>query len=159
MQDSGTFDGVGTWLPFELSDQGDGTFGGVLPLGVPLAHEIGQQPAPEGAQHRVAILDHGRLVAIGTPQELRAAVGEEVITLVPRVATDLETFRARLREDLGVEAQSVGGGLRIEGVEGKDGPALVGRIMSDLGDDLASVTAGRPTLEDVFLHQTGNAFE
>ncbi len=105
---------------------------------------------------RVAILDAGKLVALGTPHELRAALGGDVVTAVPAAPGELDSVRARIGAELGVQMASVGGGLHVR----EDaGPALVARLLAAFGDDLASVTVGRPTLEDVFLEKTGKAFE
>jgi ABC-2 type transport system ATP-binding protein len=105
---------------------------------------------------RVGILDRGRLVALGTPQELRASIGGDVVTIVPRASSDLARLRAAVEERLGVATKSVGGVVRAET---KDGAALVPEVLRAFGDDVASVTVGRPTLEDVFLTKTGRRFE
>jgi ABC-2 type transport system ATP-binding protein len=105
---------------------------------------------------RVGILDRGKLVALGTPQELRASIGGDVVTIVPRASSDLARLRAAVEERLGVAAKSVGGVVRAET---KDGAALVPEVLRAFGDDVASVTVGRPTLEDVFLTKTGRHFE
>ena len=45
------------------------------------------------------------------------------------------------------------------GTERVNGAALVPEVLRAFGDDVASVTVGRPTLEDVFLAKTGRSFE
>jgi ABC-2 type transport system ATP-binding protein len=104
---------------------------------------------------RVAILDHGKLVALGTPEELRASVGDDVVRAAPSGAARLDDLRATIEQRFGVAAQAVGGAVRVEA---PDGAALVQRLMAELGPELASVTVGKPTLEDVFLRRTGREF-
>jgi ABC-2 type transport system ATP-binding protein len=105
---------------------------------------------------RVGVLDRGKLVALGTPQELRASIGGDVVTVVPRASSELARLRAAVEERFGVAAKSVGGVVRAEA---KDGAALVSEVIRAFGDEVASVTVGRPTLEDVFLVKTGRRFE
>jgi len=105
---------------------------------------------------RVAILNAGKLVALGSPHELLAALGGDVITAVPAHPDAIEAVRTRIGEELGVEMTAVGGGLHAR--EGA-GAALVARLLETFGGELASVTVGRPTLEDVFLEKTGKVFE
>jgi len=108
--------------------------------------------------HRIGIINDGRLVAEGTPDELKHAVGNDLI--VARLATTGETAveAARLR----VEA--------IPGVHGvtardeelvittEDGASTIGAVAVAL-DKIApvrSLTLRTPTLDDVFLQLTGN---
>lgn len=105
---------------------------------------------------RIAILDRGRVVAIGSPDELRAQIGGEVVTTVPRVASRAETLRRSLEDCFRVTARTVGGVIHVES---KDGAALAHDVLRGFGRDVASVTVGRPTLEDVFLRATGRRLE
>lgn len=104
------------------------------------------------AEHcgRLAILDRGRLVAIGTPDALRSEVGGDCITITSPVASQLAVS---LREEMNVDVQPIDGQLRIER---PDGHELVRDIMQRFGDRVRSITLGRPTLEDVFIHKTGH---
>jgi ABC-2 type transport system ATP-binding protein len=101
---------------------------------------------------RIAILDRGRLVAAGTPEELRASVGGAVVTAVPRFPARLEALRSSVAACFKVEARAVGGAVRVET---KDGASLAHDLLRGFERDLATVTVGRPTLEDVFLRATG----
>ena len=104
---------------------------------------------------RVGILDHGKLVALGTPEELRSSIGGDVVTAVPRTAAGLADLRSEVESRFHVEATSVGGAVRVET---KDGAALVSEMLRGLADRVALVTVGKPTLEDVFLRTTGRSF-
>ncbi len=101
---------------------------------------------------RVAILHRGSLVALGSPTELKAAVGGDVLMLQ---GSDPARLAERLRQELGLAARVVDGAVRVERAQVHE---LVPRIVAALGDDLTSVTYGRPTLEDVFVHHTGQRF-
>jgi ABC-2 type transport system ATP-binding protein len=103
---------------------------------------------------RVAIIDDGRIVAEGTPDELKRSIGSGVI--IVRVATDAE----RAREVAATVPTC--GPVEIHGNEltivSFDGAAAIGPVAIALGAAgfvLASMTLRRPTLDDVFLELTG----
>jgi ABC-2 type transport system ATP-binding protein len=99
---------------------------------------------------RVAILDAGRIVALGTPDALRAEVGGDVLVVQSAAP---EALRARLRERFGVEPRLVDGLLRLERARGHE---LVRDIVECFPADVQAVTVGKPTLEDVFVRLTGH---
>jgi len=101
---------------------------------------------------RVAILHQGSLVALGEPSELKAGVGGDVLVLQGAQPARLVE---RLRSELGLVASVVDGAVRVERPGAHE---LVPRIVAALGDDVTTVTYGRPTLEDVFVHHTGQRF-
>ena len=107
---------------------------------------------------RIGILDAGRLVASGTPEALKAALGGDVVRL--RLART-EGAAARLRRVDGVrevrDDEAGGPTLRITVA---DGPKrLVDLIEAARDFGVLEVSLERPTLEHVFLHHTGHAFE
>lgn len=102
---------------------------------------------------RLAILDLGRLVALGAPDELKAEVGGDVISIEARGAAD--DLSARIREKFGVDARAVNGTVRIEQERAH---ALVPRLAEAFPGVIDAVTVRRPTLEDVFLRRTGRRF-
>jgi ABC-2 type transport system ATP-binding protein len=98
---------------------------------------------------RIAIIDHGTIVALGTPEELKAGVGGDVVTL----STDDDRRAAReIEERLHVTPTVDGAGLHIEVA---DGGAFVPRLIAVLGVPVRSVAVRRPSLDDVFLKLTG----
>lgn len=108
----------------------------------------------EGAQcHRVAILDRGRLVALGTPQELTATVGGDVLWIS---APDPAAVADQLRTRFGVDAEVVDGRVRLERPEAH---AFVPALIEAFPGSIEAVTLSRPTLEDVFVHHTGRRFD
>ena len=102
---------------------------------------------------RVGILHEGRLVALGSPEELKGSVGEAVILIQ---TGDPATLREKLRERFGWESLLLDGGLRVE----RPGAhALLPQVIDAFGEEVRSVTFGRPTLEDVFVRRTGRRFD
>jgi ABC-2 type transport system ATP-binding protein len=98
---------------------------------------------------RVAILDAGRVVAIGEPLALTASIGGDVVMVKARDAAGLA---ARVTEHFAVRAEVVDGEVRIERSRGHEiVPALVERFPGEIDE----VRFGKPTLEDVFVHYTG----
>ncbi len=101
----------------------------------------------------LAIFDRGRLVARGSPDALKRRVGGECVTI------DADAPAALLDEMHGHQLKNatlVDGSIRIETT---DGAEMVGRLMAAFGERIRSITVGKPTLEDVFIHETGRRFE
>lgn len=101
---------------------------------------------------RLAILDAGKVVALGTPSELKASVGGDCVTVE---SADPEGAASLIAEKFGTAPRRVGRSLRIEM---PDGHELIGPLAAALGDAAETVTLGRPTLEDVFIARTGHRF-
>lgn len=101
---------------------------------------------------RVAIMHEGRVVNIGTPAELKSMVGGDVVVIH---AADLVGMQGKIGERFGCEGAVVEGTLRIERPRAHE---FVRELMEAFPADVASVTIGKPTLEDVFIHLTGHRF-
>lgn len=107
---------------------------------------------------RVGIIHRGRLVAEGTPQELKHNLADDV--LVAEVAGDDPDCLARLASLSGVHSVRRAGGQLT--VRVADGPVLLGPVAVALGEghlQVRSITLTRPTLDDVFLEVTGDQIE
>jgi ABC-2 type transport system ATP-binding protein len=105
---------------------------------------------------RLLIIDHGRIVAEGTPRELKRRVSGDVVTL--DVGGDVE--RARRAIAAHPEVRSVGGSgstLRLTVDHGERILMELVRLLTDTGATLESVQLSRPTLDDVFLTVTGRS--
>jgi ABC-2 type transport system ATP-binding protein len=108
--------------------------------------------------HRVGIIDRGRIVAEGTPEELKRSVGTDVI--VARVAGDAEAARPLLDAVpgvLGVEAHGNELVISTSNGAGVISPAAVALAGSNL--TVRDLTLRTPTLDDVFLELTGTHIE
>jgi ABC-2 type transport system ATP-binding protein len=98
---------------------------------------------------RLAIIDHGEIVAAGTPEALKEAVGKDRIELLvddPAEAID------ELREDFGIEAR-LSEGLVAFHVKGAE--EFAPRLITELRTATRSIRIARPTLDDVFMSYTG----
>jgi ABC-2 type transport system ATP-binding protein len=102
---------------------------------------------------RVAIIDHGRIVDIGTPSELvRRHCPQRIVTVVSDDPSAAERFRAMPH----VEAVSSDGQrLAIRGL-GSDLVARVIQCIAEHGIRVIDFHTELPTLEDVFLKLTGH---
>ncbi|MCA9087630.1 MAG: ATP-binding cassette domain-containing protein [Planctomycetaceae bacterium] len=98
---------------------------------------------------RLGLLDQGDLIALGTPDELRSSVGGDSITIDPVNLTELQQ---QLQDTLHLQARPLGNQLRIENVSG---PEVVERLARELPGTFRSLTLGKPTLDDAFIHLTG----
>jgi ABC-2 type transport system ATP-binding protein len=105
----------------------------------------------EEAEHcdRLAIMDGGGLVAEGTPEALKAVVGNDLVAL--RTGDDEAAARV-VRERFGRDAEAGPAGLRLRV---PDGAAFAPRLCAELGVPVHSLMVTPPTLDDVFLHYTG----
>ncbi len=101
---------------------------------------------------RIGVLHQGRLVAIAPPAELKARVGGDIVAINAR---DPEALRRKIAERMRINAVLVDGVLRVERPRGHD---FVRDVVEAFGDEIESVTFGKPTLEDVFVHLTGHRF-
>ncbi len=108
---------------------------------------------------RVGIIDHGQIVAEGTPTELKRSVGSGFV-LVQVEDTEIEKASHVVATVPGV------GDVEIQGDEltasTSDGPAVVSPIavaLAEAGIRVRALTLREPTLDDVFLTMTGNRLE
>jgi ABC-2 type transport system ATP-binding protein len=110
---------------------------------------------------RIAIIDHGTLVREGTPEALKAAMGEESLEIVldgPDAAARAAEVLAGL--DGFPRAPSVDGAtVRLYTDRAAPRVARVATTLADAGIEPAALTLARPTLDDVFLAATGQRFD
>jgi ABC-2 type transport system ATP-binding protein len=99
------------------------------------------------------ILSEGVVVASGSPESLKNKIGGEVIVVE---CTDPNDLASKVKKRFGLEPSVVDGVLRIER---GDGHRFVGEIMESFSGVIQSLTVSRPTLEDVFIRETGHRFE
>jgi len=103
------------------------------------------------AEHcdRIAIMDAGRIVALDTPQALKASIGTDRIRLV---TADDAGAAAAIAEQFGLEVVEGPDGLAVQVA---DGEAFVPKLLGALQIPVSSVSVTRPTLDDVFMGFTG----
>jgi ABC-2 type transport system ATP-binding protein len=118
------------------------------------------EEADELARH-VVIIDHGRVIAAGTPDELKDRGGANVIEVRPRARADLPAVEAALATagcdaiQTDTEAQRLS--ARVEG--GADQLHDLVRLLDERGIEADDVGLRRPTLDEVFLAVTGKPLQ
>jgi ABC-2 type transport system ATP-binding protein len=108
---------------------------------------------------RLAIIDHGRIVTMGTPHELKHRLATGTLSITPRTGVaDLEELERDLSQEPLVSDSRVEGVLIRLYVS--DATQALARIVERLlarGIDLRAVSLAEPSLDDVFLHETGRS--
>ncbi|MCU1428226.1 MAG: daunorubicin resistance transporter ATPase subunit [Actinomycetia bacterium] len=105
---------------------------------------------------RVAIMDHGRILALDTPSALKRSIDADRIVVV-RADGDADALALRLREDVEgvVQTRIVDGGVELHV---RNGPRLVPRIVTATeaaGYEVGDLSVSEPSLENVFIDLTG----
>jgi ABC-2 type transport system ATP-binding protein len=101
---------------------------------------------------RLAILNEGKLVALGTPAELKHEIGGDVILLD---ASDPESLAQRIQARFDVEATVMDSKIRLER---EHGHRFITDVVEAFPGEIQAVSVSKPTLEDVFIHRTGHRF-
>ena len=102
---------------------------------------------------RLAILNEGNLVALGTPAELKSEIGGDVILL--DAAHDAGLLAEHIRARFHVEAVVLGSQVRIER---QGGHRFVPDVVEAFPGEIQAISVSKPALEDVFIHRTGHKF-
>ena len=105
---------------------------------------------------RVAIMDHGRILALDTPAELKRSVGADTIVTV-RAGGDMQRLADALTREIAevTRTRVIDGGVELHV---KEAERLVPRVVNaaeDAGFDLADLSVSEPSLETVFISLTG----
>jgi ABC-2 type transport system ATP-binding protein len=106
---------------------------------------------------RVGIIDHGHIVAEGTPSRLKAEIGKPTVEVVPERPGELERLRELLRR-FGGETAARPGALAVQLDGHGDLPAVI-RALDVENVRAAEINLHQPTLDDVFLAKTGRTLE
>jgi ABC-2 type transport system ATP-binding protein len=105
---------------------------------------------------RVAIIDHGRIVAEGTPAELKREVAGDLVTVTvigeQQAAVDLLKGQPFVRE-----ATTEDGLIRLYVDHGESAMPSILRLLDSAGIHLVTLGLQRPSLDDVFLRKTGRS--
>lgn len=107
---------------------------------------------------RIGVIDHGRLIAEGTSDELKDRLGGDVVELSVEAADHTRAIEV-LRNVAGEEPQSVSGSLSIPALRGVDTLTQVVRELDDAKVRPTDIALRKPTLDDVFLSITGRPSE
>ena len=101
---------------------------------------------------RLAILSEGKLVALGTPAELKSEIGGDVILLE---SSNPEALAGKVRTRFNVAPQVLDGRVRLER---EAGHKFITEVVEAFPGEIDSVSVSKPTLEDVFIDRTGHRF-
>ncbi len=101
---------------------------------------------------RLAILNQGKLVALGTPAELKHEIGGDVILLD---AHEPESLAQRIQMRFNVDAAVLEGKIRLER---EHGHRFITDVVEAFPGEIQAISVSKPTLEDVFIHRTGHRF-
>lgn len=102
---------------------------------------------------RVAVLHEGMLVAYDAPVNLKATIGGDVLTIV---GANLRALCERIAMRFSLPAVVINGAIRIEHDKGHE---LVPSLMEAFPGEIESISVGKPTLDDLFIHLTGRRLE
>jgi len=101
---------------------------------------------------RLAILNEGKVVALGTPEELKREIGGDVILLDTK---NPESLAKRMQSRFSVDAQVLQGQVRLER---ESGHRFITDVVEAFPGEIEAISVSKPTLEDVFIHRTGHRF-
>jgi ABC-2 type transport system ATP-binding protein len=101
---------------------------------------------------RLAILNQGKLVALGTPTELKREIGGDVIVLD---TSNPASLAERISDRFHVDAQVLADQVRFEQ---ENGHRVVTDVVEAFPGEIQAISVSKPTLEDVFIHRTGHRF-
>jgi len=108
--------------------------------------------------NRVGIIDHGKIVIEGTPDELKASVGRSSVEIEPHDIARLADLERTLAP-FGTPLTMRGGSASIRLNEGVGDVAAIVRALDAEGIGIHQLRLREPTLDDVFLEQTGRSLE
>lgn len=101
---------------------------------------------------RLAILNEGKVVALGTPNDLKHEIGGDVILLDSK---NPDSLARGISERFHLDAQVLQGKVRLER---ESGHRFVTDVVEAFPGEIEAVSVSKPTLEDVFIHRTGHRF-
>ena len=101
---------------------------------------------------RLAIINQGKLMALGTPAELKQEIGGDVILLD---TSDAESLADRIRQRFHLDAKVLAGQVRIEK---ENGHHFIADVVEAFPREIEAISVSKPSLEDVFIRRTGHKF-
>jgi ABC-2 type transport system ATP-binding protein len=110
---------------------------------------------------RIAIMDKGRIVASGSPTDLKSAIQGDILSLTVNHVENAPTIAMEILKshELVREIQSDGGNLKLVVTHGGEALPVLLRALEGTGVGIANVALSRPSLDDVFLRATGHSLK
>lgn len=103
---------------------------------------------------RISIMDHGRIVISGTPDELKNTLGEDVVYLETGDDSGAREFLLGMEEVRSITGSPRGLSVAISADGSHALPRIIDRLR-EAGIEIVSVNLKKPTMDDVFVHYTG----
>jgi ABC-2 type transport system ATP-binding protein len=107
---------------------------------------------------RVGIIDHGHIVAEGTPTQLKEEIGSPTVEVVPADPTIGDTLAERLAS-FGTLVRNGNGAVTVQLPGGESQLAEIVRVLDQAQLKVASLQLHQPSLDDVFIAKTGRKLE
>jgi ABC-2 type transport system ATP-binding protein len=104
---------------------------------------------------RIAIIDHGKIVVIGTPTDLKDSLGGDIITLSIQKDTDITELISKLEHVKEVRKEN--GGYIIKTASGEATAPLIIEALRKNGHVVTKLSLAKPSLNDVYLQYTGKS--
>ncbi|MBV8476736.1 MAG: ABC transporter ATP-binding protein [Acidobacteria bacterium] len=101
---------------------------------------------------RLAIMNQGKLVALGTPADLRHEIGGDIIVLD---SPNPVTLASKIESRFAISAKVISRKVRIER---ENGHRFITDVVEAFPGEIDAVSVSKPTLEDVFIRRTGHRF-
>jgi ABC-2 type transport system ATP-binding protein len=102
---------------------------------------------------RIGIIDHGQIIALGTPAELKRTIKGDVVHL--RTKQDPEIEQA-IRKQFNLTTKRTPEGIFLQVDSGE---TFLSLLFKTFGDQIQAININRPSLNDVFIHLTGREFK
>jgi ABC-2 type transport system ATP-binding protein len=104
---------------------------------------------------RIAIIDHGKIVVVGTPAELKESLGGDIITLSIKQDTDISELIKKIEHVKEVKKEN--GGYIIKSENGEVTAPLIIEALRKQGHVVTKLSLTKPTLNEVYMHYTGKS--
>ena len=105
---------------------------------------------------RIAIIDHGHIIKIGTPEELKASVGGDVIVVGVRESEpDISADLAQVK--LVTEVKKKDNEYRIKAQQGEEASPMIMDLVRSKGLHVTKISLTKPTLDEAYLELTGSS--
>ena len=101
---------------------------------------------------RLAILNEGKLVALGTPSDLTKEIGGDIVLLDTR---NPEALAIRIQQRFQTDATVMDNKIRLEL---ENGHRFIAEVVEAFPGEILAMSVSKPSLEDVFIHRTGHRF-
>ena len=111
----------------------------------------------DGVCDRIAIIDHGRIIRIGSPQELKSSIGGDVIEIgLDRPGKDVPELISQIRYVK--EVKLMNGYYRVKAEVGEEVAPQIIELLRSKGYHVTRISLSKPTMDEVYLEYVGRKF-